>query len=175
MTHAYPTEFAQQSTVDFTVGSGLEVASFTAPSLGPISIDFTDSQIVITALSDFVAAGTPHNPLNGFNGLYFTVLGPGPVITDASVGNSSTAPWFSQPENLTFNTANVYVNFMDLLPGPVGQPMAQRQTLVIRVDTPWLRPVPEPSSAVLAGTALLLLGARKRRRPGSPLGAPFMQ
>ena len=36
----------------------------------------------------------------------------------------------------TFNTANVYVNVMDLLPGPVGQPMAQGKTLVIRVDAP---------------------------------------
>jgi hypothetical protein len=95
ITFAYPTELTPLNTWDVTVGAGVELPSIFPSKLGPVSIDFTETQIIITALADFTAASTPGNPLDGFNGLYFVDLNNTiPSFAGATLNSASTVSWF---------------------------------------------------------------------------------
>jgi hypothetical protein len=159
ITFAYPTELTPLDTWDVTVGAGVELPSIFPSKLGPVSIDLTETQIIITALADFTAASTPSNPLNGFNGLYFVDLNNTiPSFAGATLNSASTVSWFDQVENMSKNEDGIWINFLDLTPAPVGQFMAAGSVIVIDA----LQPVPEPTTWALLAGGLVLVAARHR-------------
>jgi PEP-CTERM motif len=161
ITFAYPTELTPLNTWDVTVGAGVELPSIFPSKLGPVSIDFTETQIIITALADFTAASTPGNPLDGFNGLYFVDLNNTiPSFAGATLNSASTVSWFDQVENMSRNENGIWTNFLDLTPAPVGQFMAAGNRIVIDA----LQPVPEPTTWALLAGGLVLVAARHRLR-----------
>lgn len=168
ITSAYPNELAPTNTWDVVVGTGIELTNISPTHLGPMSIDFTDTQIIITALEDFTALSTGHN---GFNGIYFTdVNNTIPSFAGATVNATTNVSWFNQSENLSFLENGIWTHFQDLMPQPTGQFMSAGQRIVIDALPFSPEPVPEPTTMLLFGTGLAgIMVARKKRKESNQI------
>ncbi|MFB3779224.1 MAG: PEP-CTERM sorting domain-containing protein [Bryobacteraceae bacterium] len=124
------------------VGPGVEL-----PLFGIASIDFSDTNILITALSSGTAATA------AFNGFRFQDA---EVVLSSVTINNATVPLFDA-SRLSFDANNIYVDFSGLT-FSAGQ--------VVSLDVSGTGAVPEPGSAAMLGLGLLavLLGRSALRR-----------
>jgi PEP-CTERM motif len=136
----------------FVVNNTVEIA-LNNPGLASFNMEVTDNTITFTFTETAVLATEP------FNGYILTAISPGtPPFGSITVDPATTLAGFNASDlSLDSTHFNINVSGLEVFTGTV-----------LKLDvSPAVSSVPEPSSLVLAGLGLLVIGgiSRARRRP----------